>query len=395
MTDVSYQELAHTQFNHALTLFRDAYGPYVLARMQEHFGENLATHLDDLATRGMIFIDYDSDQNISFDVNAIIYLLTEDGGLRKGGNPYEPTFFWCAHRPNLPHVLFLPSVQRLLDLRATRNKWAHQRNVPFSEYREKTATIIDCMKRLPEPYNTKLKIMQLQFIKGQFQVYQSQAEISHHIDAQQQHVQAQQSATILDIQQKIDTVVPQLDTALTTLTHKELPQLYNQITQIQQDQVALLTGIFGALSDTKLLTDAQIGALRADIQALHDTNVLRDSAFAQLRMVREDVTLQQSHIQELTMQLTGMHQQLAEVRQQLADTQHQLTTAHRDSTTIAQQLSTHLRDASVVPPHTHTSPLPAPAPTSPHWRWVAVLLLLSVIGGVGALVWLGYVPVMK
>lgn len=382
MTDLSYQTLAHTQFNHALTLFRDAYGPYVLARMQDHFGENLTTHLNDLATRGMIFIDYDSDQNIAFDVNAIIYLLTEDGGLREPENAYKPMLFWFAHRPNLPHVLFLPSVQRLLDLRTTRNKWAHQQNVSFKTYCEKTATIIECIRRLPKPYNTELKLMQLRFIKAQFQVYQSQSAISQHVDAQQQHAQAQQSAVIQDIQQKIATVVPQLGLTLTALTDEKF-------LQFQRDQANLLTGILGALVDTKQQTDVQINALRADIQALHDANALRDSAFAQLRTVREDTTLQQSHIQELTVQLMGMHQQLAEVRQQLADTQHQLTTVHRDCATSTQQLSNHLHDAHLA------TPLPAPAPTAPHWRWVAVLLLLSVIGGVGALVWLGYVPEMK
>lgn len=340
-----------------------------------------------------MFIDYDANRNITLDVNAIIYLLMEDGGLRQPVEGYVPKLFMCENRnqvvEKLPNVLVLPGRKELRELRDTRNIWAHQRTVPIERYGAMTEVIINCIKCLPEPFYTRLTIMQLQFIKAQLRVYQTQSEITTHIETQQQHAQAQQSTAIQDIQQKIDTVVPQLDTALTTINNQKFPQLYEQITQIQQDQSALLTGIFGALVDTKLQTDVQINALRADIQALHDANALRDSAFAQLRTVREDMTLQQSHIQELTVQLMGMHQQIAEVRQQLADTQHQLTMVHRDCATSTQQLSNHLRDAHVA------TPLPAPAPTAPHWRWVAVLLLLSVIGIVGVLLWLGYVPEMK
>lgn len=394
MTDVSYQELAHTQFNHALTLFRDAYGPYVVQAMRKYFGTQFNTHMTTLHAngQGVVFIDYDANRNITLDVNAIIYLLMEDGGLRQPVEGYVPKLFMCETRipvvEKLPNVLVLPGRKELRELRETRNEWAHQHTVLMPRYSAMTAVIIECINRLPEKFRTTLMIMQLQLIMAQFQVYQSQSEIAKHIDAQQQQARAHQSATIQNIQQKIATVVPQLDTALTTITNQKFPQLYEQITQIQQDQSALLTGVFGALSDTKQQTDVQIDALRADIHALHDANTLRDSAFAQLRTVREDMTLQQSQIQELTVQLTGMHQQLAEVRQQLADTQHQLTTAHRDSTTIAQQLSNHLRDAHVVPP--------LPAPTAYRRRWVMVLLLLLlVVGSVGALVWLGYVPVMK
>ncbi|NBU64182.1 MAG: hypothetical protein EBS29_06770 [Chloroflexia bacterium] len=395
MTDLSYQELAHTQFNHALTLFRDAYAPYVLARMQEYFGKNLRTHLHALAADGAIFLDYDSHKNIAFDVNAILYLLTEDGGLRQPEPSYEPKLFWCVNRAmatkDLPGVLLVPSESSLLNLRDTRNKWAHQRNVPIREYREKTSIIIDCIKRLPEPFHTKLKIMQLQFIMAQFQVYQTQSEITKHIESQQQHAQALQSTTLQDIQQKIDTVVPQLDSVVSTITDQKIPQLYDQITQIQQDQAVLLTGIFGALSDTKQETSAQIATLHADIQKLHEANNIRDMAMQQLGTVHESVMLHDAHIAELTQQLSGLNHQLTGMHQQLFDAHQQIAALQRVHADIAQQLADHLRHANVVPPHHHDTPPAVPARHP--WRWLVVVLLL--IGVVGALIWLGYVPVMK
>jgi hypothetical protein len=97
MTDLSYQELAHTQFNHALTLFRDAYGPYVLARLQGHFGEDLLTHITDFNAKakseGRMRFDFDKHHNLVLDVNAIIYLLMHDGSLRKHGAWYVPKLF--------------------------------------------------------------------------------------------------------------------------------------------------------------------------------------------------------------------------------------------------------------------------------------------------------------
>jgi hypothetical protein len=391
MTDLSYQELAHTQFNHALTLFRDTYGPYVVQAMRKYFGTQFAVHMNSLHANGQgaVFIDYDAQRNIVLDVNAIIYLLMEDGGLRQIADGYVPKLFLCENRnqvvEKLPNVLVLPFRKELRELRDTRNIWAHQRTVPIERYGAMTEVIIICIKRLPEPFYTRLTIMQLQFIKAQLRVYQTQSEITTHIETQQQHAQAQQSTAIQDIQQKIDTVVPQLDTALTTITNQKIPQLYDQITQIQQDQSSLLTGIFGALSDTKQETSAQIATLHADIQKLHEANNIRDMAMQQLGTVHESMMLHDAHIAELTQQLAVINQQLAGMHQQLIDAHQQIVALQRTSADTGRQLTDHLRDAHVV------SPLPAP--TSHHWRWVVVLLLLLlVIGGVGALIWLGYVP---
>ena len=182
--------------------------------------------------------------------------------------------------------------------------------------------------------------------------------------------------------------IKRMSTDVVMVTGKELPQLYDQITQIQQDQSALLTGIFGALSDTKQETDAQIATLRADIQKLHEANNIRDMAMQQLHTVHESVMMHDAHIAELTQQLAVINQQLVGMHQQLIDAHQQIAALQRTSADTARQLSNHLRDAHVVPT--------LPAPTLHHRSWVVVLLLLLlVVGSVGALLWLGYVPVMK
>jgi hypothetical protein len=74
-------------------LFRDTYAPYALARMQEHFGENLRTHIKDFNAKaksdGRMRFDFDKNNNLVLDVNAIIYLLINDGSLRMKMNVIE------------------------------------------------------------------------------------------------------------------------------------------------------------------------------------------------------------------------------------------------------------------------------------------------------------------
>ena len=383
MTDLSYQELAHTQFNHALTLFRDAYGPYVLARMQEHFGENLTTHIKDFNTKaksdGRMRFDFDKNNNLLLDVNAIIYLLMNDGSLRKHGAWYVPKLFAFEnerHRIKNNIILIVPNQMCLQLIRDTRNNLAHKLIVKIEILCVAVKNILELIKLLPTVYCPPQTVASMNLVVAQLSIYESAL-------IQQQN----------DVSQKIEMSVLQdeikrMSTDVVMVTGKELPQLYDQITQIQQDQSALLTGIFGALSDTKQETDAQIATLRADIQKLHEANNIRDMAMQQLHTVHESVMMHDAHIAELTQQLAVINQQLVGMHQQLIDAHQQIAALQRTSADTARQLSNHLRDAHVVPT--------LPAPTLHHRRWVVVLLLLLlVVGSVGALLWLGYVPVMK
>jgi len=379
MTDLSYQELAHTQFNHALTLFRDAYGPYVLARLQGHFGEDLLTHITDFNAKakseGRMRFDFDSYDNLTLDVNAIIYLLVNDGILREISTWYVPKLFAFEnerHKIKDNTILIMSNTKILQVIRETRNDLAHKLIVKIETLSTAVKNILELLKLLPTSFCPPQTVASVNLVVAQLSIYES--------------AQSQQQT---DATQKIEMAVLQneikrMSTDVSMVTAQEFPKLYDQITQIQQDQSSLLTGIFGALSDTKQETSAQITTLHADIQKLHEANNIRDMAMQQLRTVHESVMLHDAHIAELTQQLSGLNHQLTGMHQQLFDAHQQIAALQRTSADTARQLTDCLRDAHVVPP--------LPTPTSHHWRWVVVFLLLLVIGGVGALIWLGYIP---
>jgi hypothetical protein len=379
MTDLSYQELAHTQFNHALTLFRDAYGPYVLARLQGHFGEDLLTHITDFNAKakseGRMRFDFDKHHNLVLDVNAIIYLLMHDGSLRKHSAWYVPKLFAFEnerHKIKDNTILIMPNQIFLQLIRETRNDLAHKLIVKIETLSTAVKNILELLKLLPTSFCPPQTVASVNLVVAQLSIYESAQS--------QQQTDATQKIEMSVLQNEIK----RMSTDVSMVTAQEFPKLYDQITQIQQDQSSLLTGIFGALSDTKQETSAQITTLHADIQKLHEANNIRDMAMQQQRTVHESVMLHDAHIAELTQQLSGLNHQLTGMHQQLFDAHQQIAALQRTSADTARQLTDCLRDAHVVPP--------LPAPTSHHWRWVVVFLLLLVIGGVGALIWLGYVP---
>lgn len=384
MHEISLAQLAGIRFQQALAIFRDVWRPIVDNRMHAYFGADYLAHLDALHQSDRVFIDFDTQHTPQFDLNAIIYLLLEDGGLRQRPHRHNARVATNpTHPPASPHppryvpqlfgfksdvrqlaanstVLVLPNPQYLHDIRRIRNEWAHQHEVPVPQLCNAVTNLLHYVNVLDDSPPRTHAIRELRIHAAQLNFYALQSQ------RDEEMAQIAQLA----VRAQHDTI-QQLQTQVASMHTEALPHMDARLAVLQRDQNLLLTGIMESLTDVQQLSDTRLYQLRDELFQLRTLLNSYPDLHQQLYDATQMVTAQQATIHDMQHQIDGLRTVISTQAVKTSPIHH----APADITAkvpVMQHLNASSEPILVVYPHTR-------------WR-VALFVVLSV--GCGIVLWM-------
>ncbi len=397
MTDLNVEQHKDIYFRRALTLFRELYEPFVLHRLQHYFGADLLTHLTAL-DRGQNPFKLDrSGSRIQFDINALTFMLTSDGGLRANGEAIAPRIF--AHPQDTVRytvaigvVFVIYDPERIHEIRRVRNSWANHKPLDTKLMMRAIESMIEASRLLPAPFLNTVALHELDVCLAQLKLATAQSELNYAIAAeegtkyeQSRAELAVQSAMLNDMQQQI-----------ARMQEHDLAEMNAQLAVIRRDQQALFNGTLYTVVNIKHQIETRLDELRTQVNDLGKTTDLQQSSL-------DMVGLNQRHIQAQQEVITALQVQIMQLQDSVTDLIAKTKKPDTGRTDVIDVVDTAATIANVlpaVPQSSHTTAVQVPvsppakplAPTPTLTRavptWVVALLVVVIVILTGAVLWL-------
>jgi hypothetical protein len=402
MTDLNVEQHKDIYFRRALTLFRDLYEPFVLKRLQHYFGADLLTHLTAL-DRGQNPFKLDrSGSRIQFDINAITFMLTSDGGLRANGEAIPPRIFahpqdTVRYQVAIGVVFVIYDPDRIHEIRRVRNSWVNNKHLDTKLMMRAIESMIEASRLLPAPFLNTVALHELDVCLAQLQLATAQSELNYAIAAEEGSKYEQsraelavQSAMLNDMQQQIKR-----------LQEHDLAEMNAQIAVIRADQQALFNGTLYTVVSIKHHIETRLDELRTQVNDLGKTTDLQQSSLDMVGLNQRHIQAQQEVITALQAQIMSLQDSVTELiattkkpdtgRTDVIDTAATIANvlpAVPPSQTTAVQVpisppARPLPSLTVVPPAPVQTPTVRAVPT-----WVVALLVVVIVILTGAVLWL-------
>ncbi|MFZ9858926.1 MAG: hypothetical protein ACO3F2_11415 [Roseiflexaceae bacterium] len=396
MTELNVEQHKDIYFRRALTLFRELYEPFVLQRLQHYFGVDLLTHLTTL-DRGQNPFKLDrSGSRIQFDINAITFMLTSDGGLRANGEAIPPRIF--AHPQDTVRytvaigvVFVIYDPDRLHEIRRVRNSWVNNKYLDTKLMMRAIESMIEASRLLPVPFLNAVALHELDVCLAQLKLATAQSELNYAIAAEE-GTKYEQSRAELAIQ---SAMLNDMQLQIKRMQEHDLAEMNAQLAVIRADQQALFNGTLYTVVNIKHHIESRLDELRTQVSDLGKTTDLQQSSLDMVGLNQRHIQAQQEVITSLQVQIMSLQDSVA----QLISTTKKPDTGRTDvidtAATIAnvlpavqpsQTTAVHVPVSPPARPLTPQPPATTLARTAP--TWVVALLVVVILILTGAVLWL-------
>ena len=401
MTDLNVEQHKDIYFRRALTLFRELYEPFVLYRLQHYFGADLLTHLTALDRGQNPFKLERSGSRIQFDINAITFMLTSDGGLRANGEAIPPRIF--AHPQDTVRytvaigvVFVIYDPDRIHEIRRVRNSWANHKPLATKLMMRAIESMIEASRLLPAPFLNTVVLHELDVCLAQLQLATAQSELNHAIAAEE-GTKYEQSRAELAVQ---SAMLNDMQLQIKRMQEHDLAEMNAQIAVIRRDQHALFNGTLYTVVSVKHQIETRLDELRTQVHDLGKTTDLQQSSLDMVGLNQRHIQAQQEVITALQAQIMSLQESVTELIAQTKKPDTGRTDVIDTAATIANVLpaapqSSHTTAVQVpvpIPVSPPAKPLPpAPAPVAARRSvptWVVALLVVVIVILTGAVLWL-------
>ncbi len=396
MTELNVEQHKDIYFRRALTLFRELYEPFVLHRLQHYFGADLLTHLNAL-DRGQNPFKLDrSGSRIQFDINAITFMLTSDGGLRANGEAIPPRIFahpqdTVRYQVAIGVVFVIYDPERIHEIRRVRNSWANHKPLDTKLMMRAIESMIEASRLLPVPFLNTVALHELDVCVAQLQLATAQSELNHAIAAEE-GTKYEQSRAELAVQ---SAMLNDMQLQIKHMQEHDLAEMNAQIAVIRHDQHALFNGTLNSMIRIKHQIETRLDELRTQVNDLGKTTDLQQSSLDMVGLNQRHIQAQQEVITDLQAQIMSLHVSVTELIAQTKKPDTGRTDVIDTATTIANVLpvaapSSHTTavQVPVSPPAKPLSPAPVSSPVRAVPTWVVALLVVVIVILTGAVLWL-------
>lgn len=396
MTELNVEQHKDIYFRRALTLFRELYEPFVLHRLQHYFGADLLTHLNAL-DRGQNPFKLDrSGGRIQFDINAITFMLTSDGGLRANGEAIAPRIFahpqdTVRYQVAIGVVFVIYDPERIHEIRRVRNSWANHKPLDIKLMIRAIESMIEASRLLPAPFLNTVALHELDVCVAQLQLATAQSELNHAIAAEE-GTKYEQSRAELSVQ---SAMLSDMQLQIKHMQEHDLAEMNAQIAVIRHDQHALFNGTLYSMISIKHQIETRLEELRTQVIDLGKTTDLQQSSLDMVGLNQRHIQAQQEVITDLQAQIMSLHVSVTELIAQTKKPDTGRTDVIDTAATIANVLPTAPQSSHTTAVHVPVSPPAKPLATEAQPSavraaptWVVALLVVVIVILTGAVLWL-------
>ncbi|MBM4413482.1 MAG: hypothetical protein FJ040_08585 [Chloroflexi bacterium] len=396
MTELNVEQHKDIYFRRALTLFRELYEPFVLHRLQHYFGADLLTHLNAL-DRGQNPFKLDrSGGRIQFDINAITFMLTSDGGLRANGEAIAPRIFahpqdTVRYQVAIGVVFVIYDPERIHEIRRVRNSWANHKPLDIKLMIRAIESMIEASRLLPAPFLNTVALHELDVCVAQLQLATAQSELNHAIAAEE-GTKYEQSRAELSVQ---SAMLSDMQLQIKHMQEHDLAEMNAQIAVIRHDQHALFNGTLYSMISIKHQIETRLEELRTQVIDLGKTTDLQQSSLDMVGLNQRHIQAQQEVITDLQAQIMSLHVSVTELIAQTKKPDTGRTDVIDTAATIANVLPTAPQSSHTTAVHVPVSPPAKPLVTEAQPSavraaptWVVALLVVVIVILTGAVLWL-------